>query len=399
VVGWLETQTSPLASTLAALLRGADPFEALPHGWPVNSSTYVRDAGRSLLVWAILGTGCVALASLRLKPRYIRQLEGEGRKRRQRWWRARRPPVSDSPLRWKERHVEGVAPLALLRSLPRWLGVALVFAATVLWGCSVLVDHLPPGETGDKVLQRISEGDWLGLWAVAFDLSPASGEFFGMGILVMFLASLVVGIRCSGAVTGERERQTWEALLLAPLETPELIRGKLWGIVGATYPYLLAYALPALALAVLGGLAAAFWTALWLAVTWLAMCYVGAAGLWCSVRSKGSWRSLLGTLAFTYLGGFVLYCVLTAISAIVAMVLVMILEVFQSLGGTITPAGVGRFVARWMEVYAVAFCFTLAGAFALLTWQLLKAAEYRVGVLERTKQWKNPARRSSRSFD
>ena len=41
---------------------------------------------------------------------------------------------------------------------------------------------------------------------------------------------MVVGIRCSGAISGERERLTWEALLLTPLETRYLVRGKLRGI-------------------------------------------------------------------------------------------------------------------------------------------------------------------------
>ena len=40
----------------------------------------------------------------------------------QRSWLTRRARVHGDPLRWKERHVEGVAPLALLRATPRWLG-------------------------------------------------------------------------------------------------------------------------------------------------------------------------------------------------------------------------------------------------------------------------------------
>src|SRR5262245_66316966 len=68
----------------------------------------------------------------------------------------------------------------------------------------------------------------------------------------MLLASLLVGIRCSGAVSGEREKQTWEALLLTPLTSRQLIRGKLWGIMGASLIYVLAYAVPALLLSLAG---------------------------------------------------------------------------------------------------------------------------------------------------
>ena len=153
--------------------------------------------------------------------------------------------------------------------------------------------------------------------------------------VVLVVGSLVVGIRCSGTISGEREKQTWEALLLTPLETQSLIRNKLWGILGAAVPYVMAYTIPALFLATLVGpdqgwilmvivaiLAIlvltvfrkqvdsirSFWVALiaavilmvisipigggvlfltflCLIVTALAMFYMGAAGIFCSVRA------------------------------------------------------------------------------------------------------------------
>jgi ABC-type transport system involved in multi-copper enzyme maturation permease subunit len=392
-------EASPLATGLAGLLSCLDPFYALRPGWTLDpAGAYAHRAFRSVLAWLVLGSVCVLLAAWRLRGAYLRQLEGEGKQRKPRWWRARRPAVGDNPLRWKERHVEGVAPLAFFRGMPRWLGLLLVFAATMFSSAAILLNHLPPGETGATIVGRLVHLDAAGLLAVAADLSPASEEFFGQGVAVLLLAGVVIGIRCSGAVTGERERQTWEALLLTPMETRELIRGKLWGIVGASYPYLLAYAVPALGLATLGGLGALFWTSLWLAVTWLALFYVGAAGVWCSVRSKGSWRSLLGTLAFTYLGGFVLYLFTAVVAAIVALILVLLLMllqvVFASLGGPPPPRGMvwGAF-GVWTTAFRFAVCITLAGVFILLAWMLVRSAEYRVGILERTKHWRNEPRR------
>src|SRR5262245_61229808 len=139
----------------------------------------------------------------------------------------------------------------------------------------------------------------------------------------MLLASLVVGIRCSGAVSGERERQTWEALLLTPLTSRQLIRGKLWGIIGSSYLYLLAYAVPALGFAAIAGPTAFFWTALWLAVTWLAMYFIGATGIWCSVRSRGSWRSLLWTLGIGYVGGAFVYIITSPVIFLLAVFIVL----------------------------------------------------------------------------
>ena len=50
---------------------------------------------------------------------------------------------------------------------------------------------------------------------------------------------------------------------------------------------------------------------------WTAMYFMVAAGIWCSVRSVSSWRSLLGTLAIGYGGGLALSFLLTSFSAVV----------------------------------------------------------------------------------
>jgi ABC-type Na+ efflux pump permease subunit len=229
-------------------------------------------------------------------------------------------------------------------------------------------------------------GDMQGLARVQRHISPSNGEFYFQGLVVMLVAGLVIAIRCSGAVTGEREKGTWEALLLTPLETRQLIRSKLWGIIGASLPYLAAYAVPALALAALGGGGPLFWTAVWLGVTLLAMVFVGAAGLWCSVRSKSSWRSLLGTLGITYVGGFTLFCVTSPIMMIVALLIYLALFLVEQRSGIAATRIFGDYFG---EVFNLAMCFTLAGAFAFMAWRFVISAEYRVGVLARTKHWRN----------
>src|SRR5262249_41880868 len=148
--------------------------------------------------------------------------------------------------------------------------------------------------------------DVPGLLEVAASLEPAGAAFFWQGLVFMLLASLVVAVRCSGAVSGERQRQTWGAPLLPPPSTRPLGGSKVRGGRRAASPYLLAHAVPALALAVPAGPAALAWAAVWFVLTCLAMCFTGAVGLWCSVRARGSWRSLLGTLAFAYAGGFLI---------------------------------------------------------------------------------------------
>src|SRR5439155_21955289 len=83
----------------------------------------------------------------------------------------------------------------------------------------------------------------------------------------------------------------------------------------------------------IGGLGPIFWTVVWRGVTLVAMAFVGAAGLWCSVRSKSSWRSLLSTLGITYVGGFILFCVLSPIIGIVSFLIVIVLMMVLTLAG------------------------------------------------------------------
>ena len=95
-------------------------------------------------------------------------------------------------------------------------GWSVALAATVASG-SILLSHLtvPAGQ----LWEALRELDVDGLIAVLDSITPAGEEFYWQGFAVMLLAALLLGVRCSGAVTGERERQTWEALLLTPLET------------------------------------------------------------------------------------------------------------------------------------------------------------------------------------
>src|SRR5262249_40664336 len=124
--------------------------------------------------------------------------------------------------------------------------------------------------------------------------------FFTQAGIVLLLASLIVGIRASGTVSGERERQTWEVLMLTPLETWEIVGDKLLGIREAMHFYLLAYAVPATVVAGQAGWRSVLVTVLMLPVTWGWVSFMGATGLWCSARSPTSWRSLLATLGSGY---------------------------------------------------------------------------------------------------
>lgn len=350
----------------------------------------------SLFAWGLLSALAIGLSVWRLRPSYRRQLEGEGKRQKQRFWRASRPPVSDEPIKWKEQLVEGLAPAASLRRFPRWLGVLAVFAIATAASLLILWMHLGNGVKLDDLLAAVVR---LDLHRLATLLNPTSNAFKWLGILIMLLASLIVGIRCSGAVSGEREKQTWEALLLTPLPAKQLIRGKLWGIMGASYVYLLACAVPTLGLSLLGvpaDLAArevpsVAWSALWLGVSVLAMYFIGASGMWCSVRCKTSWRSLLATVGIGYAGGALIYSVAAVPVAMLALLVLLFLFILSEKTGIqlfpTTASGVDQF----FTVFQVLSCAGLALAAWLMALWLLSSAQKYVAYRERTLQWREEA--------
>ena len=103
------------------------------------------------------------------------------------------------------------------------------------------------------------------------------------------------------------------------------------------------------------------------------------------MRAKSSWRSLLGTLGITYVGGFVLFCVTSPIMVLVALLLFIMAMLAEKTLGINLNVSFGDF----LSFFSVAMCITLAGAFAMMAWRFVVGAEYRVGVLERTKHWRD----------
>src|SRR5207253_1338372 len=88
-----------------------------------------KHLGEFLLPWLSLGCAAVLLASWRLRRAFRRQLQTRPPHRR-RWWQGKRARVRGNPILWREQHVEGIAPLELLRGLPRWLGALAVMAVS-----------------------------------------------------------------------------------------------------------------------------------------------------------------------------------------------------------------------------------------------------------------------------
>jgi hypothetical protein len=270
---WAPTATlNPFLAWLAAVMRCLNPIYVLEPSWQHTSGSAPLE--RLLMAvggWSVLGVVCTGLAVWRLKPAYLRQLEGQGRPRRPRRLPALRRPVADDPIAWRERDVEGLPVVGWVRRVP--LGLQYV--------------ALVPGTTA------------------AFWLLGEAGAV--LAVLVPFAAVSVVGIRASAAVCSERERQTWEMLLLTPLDTSDLLRGKVRGVMEALYPYLIGYAVATVFLLALEQPHVAITAWVCLVLCWSAMYYMGAVGILWSAQSRSSWKSLLATLAHGYISMLALY--------------------------------------------------------------------------------------------
>jgi len=332
----LKTGLMPVPAWTAAL----DPVWVLAPAWDrSNIAEFWHRLGQAVIVWGGLGAGCTLIAAWRLRPAMIRQLTARRTLFSVAHWLPRLRPTWN-PLVWKEKFVGAYVPL--------WLGLPIVAGITIWlalrgYTATALFEEGPARVPVDVFIER---------------------SWYAIGFLTLF-----VGLRASGTIVGERERQTWDGLLTTPMTPRELVRGKLRGILAAVWPYLHVYLLASAASAAycardrptmlamygLGTLSVAAlilalaprtaritltvlaftWammasgsTAVAIAITsllgWLAMEYLGAAGMWSSVRCQSSWRSLLLTLGFGYVGGFVIFCVSTPLACITTLLLSLV---------------------------------------------------------------------------
>jgi ABC-type transport system involved in multi-copper enzyme maturation permease subunit len=377
------TRSSLLFQVFAAgggVFRALDPVHVLePALKGADAGGLLYRLGWHIVAWGGVGFLCLALAIVRLRPAYVRQIEGAGKRKRQLLWSAR-PGIGNQPITWKERFVVGLAPLPWFRYIPRWLGITLVAILSTLAGLMVL--STAAGLGPEQLVMLALRGDF---GRIVINPVSAGSAFMWVGGAVTLLASLVVGIRCSGSITGEREKHTWEALLLTPLATPQLVRAKLWGVIGSTYPYLIAYAVPMCFCMFLADPMLVIHLAIQLGVIWLAMFYVGAAGLWCSAGAKSSWRSLLGTVAWGYLGGAAIQAVLSPVLVFVWLFVRLVVFVIEQAYGVALPiVNLGAFF--------LGTAVFLGLGFLLGSWFFLKEAEKRVADYDRARHWHDEPR-------
>jgi hypothetical protein len=222
--------------------------------------------------WGGAGVLCFALTAARLHPAYVRQAES----RPWRWLWAFRPGIGDDPIRWREQHVLGLAPLPVLRMIPGWLGRLAVLTFSAILALEAL-DHTSAG----GFFLALKRGKFALAWEALKNpyLSRLWEDIHIMGIALLVLGTLTAGLRCAGSIAEEKRRKTWDDLVLTPLALEEIVFDKWWGVVRASVPYLAIYALPMVALSSRGGAGGLALAATWLVTACVLIVLAAAAGM------------------------------------------------------------------------------------------------------------------------
>jgi ABC-type transport system involved in multi-copper enzyme maturation permease subunit len=164
-------------------------------------------------IWLLLGASSVGVASVRLRPSCLAAVETVARRQRRRAV----PPIGERPMLWKELYIERVGTLG---RFGRWLGVLVTL---VVGGASLAL----AGVAGWALFWRydLAWADWA--------TNELGSLLQDTGLVLGVLLQFGIGLRAAVSIASERDRATWDALLVTPLKPNEIVPAKLYGSLNA----------------------------------------------------------------------------------------------------------------------------------------------------------------------
>jgi hypothetical protein len=116
---------------------------------------------------------------------------------------------------------------------------------------------------------------------------------------------------------------------------------------------------------------------------------VGSAGIWCSTRAQGSWRSLLFTLLWSYGSGTIALVVTSPVLFVLAGIFwIIILLIDGVVLKTNFFAGTGKGLGQlWALCVLILSCVMLAALSLILSLTFLHYSKKYVAYRERTREW------------
>lgn len=186
-----------------------------------------------------------------------------------------RPPIDGNPVTWKEVFLE-----SNLRG--GWLGsvsaIMLLVMLLLPLGIMVYIYFIGPLYYGPY---RSFDRRWL------YFIQGVNGWVRIVSGVLGFLMMISAALRGAGAITGEKDRDTWISLISTPLSSWEILRGKWWGcMLGLRNLYLLLILVWGVGLAV-----GAVFPPTILVMILLTFVYVSAfswVGIFCSLTSRNT---------------------------------------------------------------------------------------------------------------
>ena len=259
--------------------------------------------------WGVTGVALLAYSVTRLRAIALRQAYGTAHVvRRDRQGRAvggwaGRPAVGDDAMLWKEVFAEGSGRTGCVGTVGLVATAVLVFLTPFVAFVAAFAGYVPVLVTlfdlsyeSEPFAARLREfAEFLNGW-----VRVATG-------VLSTLLMLGAAVRGAGAVTGERDRDTWVSLVSTPLTVGEILRGKFLGVVlgmrRLTTTLLLVWALALSFGAVEPGLVVA--SAVFLAVYVSAFAWLG---IFCSVTARNTMVATVRAVlaAAFFVGGYLI---------------------------------------------------------------------------------------------
>jgi ABC-type transport system involved in multi-copper enzyme maturation permease subunit len=206
-----------------------------------------------------------------------------------------RPPVGELPMLWKEL-LEGNLKLGW----PAWIAIVVLAFVTLGIGIWICIDY------GLVNLGDIVFGRWHGLrnlyhpqHGLARDMNIWA-RITGCGVACVTL--LWVAVRASTSISGERDKQTFDALITTQLGSDSVLGAKLLGsLIGARLGA--AWLAAILLLACLTGGVHPFAVPLTLGAWVLYACFFAMVGLFCSMVCSNSTKATVATVLVSIMAG------------------------------------------------------------------------------------------------
>jgi ABC-type Na+ efflux pump permease subunit len=337
---------SPLASFLGVTFTRLDWLGTLSPYECLTELIWDEKLDKTLLtmgVWLGMGLVGTTLAAWRLRPAALipgigERLLGLGK----RWGRI--PPIDEArPMLWKELYIERTAAMG---GAGWWIGALLALG---LGGGSVALALI------------LGWGERLGASQAWIDWAQ-SGLTIAVGESARFVSWLIqwaIGLRSAVAISSERERGTWDAILTSPMDGKEIVRAKIWGSLHALR-WLFAATLLAWTLAFACAALPNEQYVRWVVGTIVVSAYMAAVGVRTSLAVPTATRAMALTIGI-WLGSWVAAYVLASILS-VALMLLMLFVSWMTVGdASLTPAWLGSFLT-WCWPISLYSLFVLATA-------------------------------------